>query len=517
MEKTIRVINSEGNTTGFVIDGHYEEYYTVLKNIEWEPQLMINESGEIVSKETELPTMSVKEVYQAEYEQVCRERFLQRDIASDFAEWRERYSDKVLYLRGARQTGKTTELMKFAYHNYEQIIYINLALDADSDAFTDCVVGNTSLRYGMKAYCKERGLATFSDNSNTIIIIDEIQEDPVVYNMIRALNHELGCHIAVTGSYLGRTLNAEFFKPAGNLHMLELLPLSFYEFCRAFGQEEVLMQIDIYGGDDRQKYETLTELYRVYRQIGGYPDIVSSYIVSKDMKECLIKLEDLLAVFTDESKRYFENDKCEVIFQNVYKMALMQIANEKKGTGAKDIDIITGWIKDSAKEHVSRNEVAGAISWLEYSGILDACDLYNNGNVNDLLPNRRMYFKDCGLANCIALRTSLSQQAIEGMLTETFAYTELYRLCKKRIVKTERPCFSTYNNYELDFMLITQEDEVYGLEVKTTNSSNPISLNVYLDKGFIDEGYMAGVTRGGIRERIKTIPIYTIGVRFPYK
>ena len=489
MGKTVRVVNSAGNTTGFVIDEHYVEYYTLLKNIEWEPKLEIDTEGEIVAKQGELPIVPIKEIYQAEYIKICKERFIQRDIESDLEEWKKRYSDKVLFLRGARQTGKTTELMKFAYNHYEQIIYINLALDADRETFHQYVVENTSLRYGMKGYCKARGLSPFCDDKETMIIIDEIQEDHVIYNMIRSLNHELKCHIAVTGSYLGRTLNSEYFKPAGNLHILELMPLSFYEFCKAFGQEKRLMQLDIYGKDEKESYETLTQLYQVYRQIGGYPDIVSSYIVSGDIRACMTKLENLLEVFTDESKRYFHND---------------------------NIDTITNWIKDSSKEHVSRNEVTSAISWLEYSGILDACDLYNNGNINDLLPNRRMYFKDCGLANCIASRTSLSQEAVEGMLTETFAYTELYRLCKKHIVKNERPCFSTYNNYELDFMLINQDDVVYGIEVKASNSTNPISLNVYLDKGFIDEGYMAGITRGGIREKIKTIPIYTVGVRFPY-
>lgn len=403
MGKTVRVVNSAGNTTGFVIDEHYVEYYTLLKNIEWEPKLEIDTEGEIVAKQGELPIVPIKEIYQAEYIKICKERFIQRDIESDLEEWKKRYSDKVLFLRGARQTGKTTELMKFAYNHYEQIIYINLALDADRETFHQYVVENTSLRYGMKGYCKARGLSPFCD--------------------------------------------------------------------------------------EKESYETLTQLYQVYRQIGGYPDIVSSYIVSGDIRACMTKLENLLEVFTDESKRYFHND---------------------------NIDTITNWIKDSSKEHVSRNEVTSAISWLEYSGILDACDLYNNGNINDLLPNRRMYFKDCGLANCIASRTSLSQEAVEGMLTETFAYTELYRLCKKHIVKNERPCFSTYNNYELDFMLINQDDVVYGIEVKASNSTNPISLNVYLDKGFIVEGYMAGITRGGIREKIKTIPIYTVGVRFPY-
>ena len=35
-----------------------------------------------------------------------------------------------------------------------------------------------------------------------ILIIDEIQESSMVYNSIRALQGELNCHVAVTGSYV---------------------------------------------------------------------------------------------------------------------------------------------------------------------------------------------------------------------------------------------------------------------------------------------------------------------------
>ena len=62
---------------------------------------------------------------------------------------------------------------------------------------------------------------SFVDDKETIIIIDEIQESAEVYNQIRTLAREFQSYVIVTGSYLGRLINPEFFLPAGDLdHMI---------------------------------------------------------------------------------------------------------------------------------------------------------------------------------------------------------------------------------------------------------------------------------------------------------
>ena len=109
-------------------------------------------------------------------------------------------------------------------------------------------------------------------------------------------------------------------------------------------------------------------------------------------------------------------------------MFLVQITEEKKGTGKTFLEFVTNFVKDNVKEPVSRNEVRAAASWLLYSGIIGYCDLYNNGDVTDVVSNRRAYFADPGIANYISDMITVPRDAIEGMLTETFAYTELNRL-----------------------------------------------------------------------------------------
>lgn len=127
---------------------------------------------------------------------MCKESPLLRDICVEFEEWRDKWSDYVLYLTGARQTGKTTELLKFAYKHYEQIIYVNLAVENQLHDFEELVLSN-SLRFGTVNYCRKERLEEFCNSKETILIIDEIQESSMVYNSIRALQGELNCHVAV--------------------------------------------------------------------------------------------------------------------------------------------------------------------------------------------------------------------------------------------------------------------------------------------------------------------------------
>lgn len=515
MKATHRVKNSSRETVGFIVDNDYVKYYDALQNIDLVDNLSLTTDREIKPENGELEDIDVRKINEKIYQERCQKSPLDRDVQRNLEQWKSQWSSYVLYLTGARQTGKTTELLKFAYKNYEQIIYVNLANEESLLDFETLVLSNT-LRFGMINYCRKARLEEFTDSPQTILIIDEIQESSKVYNSIRALQSELKCHVAVTGSYLGKTLNAKYFKPAGNMYEIEMLPLSFAEFCRAYHLEELLQSIDLYGGSEKEDYVALTELYAVYRQIGGYPAVVTEYMKTKDIERCYEVIRTIISRFTEESASYFQNDKCAIVFENVYKAAFITMAKEKKGTSARDVQDITDFIKEDTKEHVSRKEINDVLAWLKYSKIIGSCDLYNQGNVNDLLSERRFYFMDCGIASYIAALTPIRNEAVEGAIAENFVYSELYRLYKSNQLKGDKPCCSVYGNYELDFMLVDKDDKRYGIEVKATRSDKHESLDYFMNKKFVDEAYLAEITRGGVGRNVRTIPIYTVGCRFPY-
>lgn len=517
MKAIASVRNSKNRTVGYVIDHRFVTLDEVKKNKDMIENLTLDVTGELQAINGSLPVYTLCQVNQKKCEELVNANSLHREIQIQFEDWKRNRSDYVLYLSGARQIGKTTEIKKFIYKNYENVLYIDLSIDFLRESLEECLEGTFDMPFAFANFCKRNRMIEFEDTCNTVIVLDEIQESVLIYNRIRQMQSGLRCHVIVTGSYLGKTLNSRFFKPAGNVWNLEMLPLSFTEFCEAFDCRDLLLEIDIFGKDSEENYKKLYELYEVYIQIGGYPAVVNEYRKTGKIQNCLIVLQKLIQTFTEESSAYFLNDKCKLVFENVYKAAFTMIAYEKKGTSAKDIEKVTDFVKDATKENVSRNEVNQAIAWLKYSKIIGGCDLYNQGKVSDLLNERRFYFMDCGIANCIAKMTPADNKTVAGMLTENFAYTELYRLYQSDKVKGDKPCCSVYNNYELDFMLIDQKDKKYGVEVKTTDAEKPASLMVYLDQGMVDEGYLAGKTKGGVRKDMYSIPIYVVGCRFPYR
>lgn len=439
---------------------------------------------------------------------------LARDIQKDLMNWKKIRHQTVLQLEGPRQVGKTHEVQKFAYANYEHVIYVNLV--RDEYCFEDAL----SSPDFMEEYCKRAGLPEYTDDNSTVLIIDEIQEKSTVYNAIRDIRERLSCDVIVSGSYLARTVNSrDFFLPAG-IAYLRMFPLSFREFCRALGIEQILDHLNLYSGSDGESYEKLESAYRVYRHIGGYPQVVTTYLETRSEAECLTVLEDLIRTFTAESSRFFTNSTAMSVFHEVYRAVMVEILLEKKGTGKSMMEYLTEFVKTSVKEPVSRNEVRMAASWLLYSGVIGYCDLYNNGDVMDVVSDRRIYFADSGIAWCISQSVTAREDAIEGMLTETFAYTELNRLYQMpvgyRKVRGNKPCFSICGDYELDFAAVGDDHTRYGLEIKSGDNASR-SLVYFKEKGLIDKAFRAGTSRGGHGQIVDTIPIYTVGARFPYQ
>lgn len=196
------------------------------------------------------------------------------------------------------------------------------------------------------------------------------------------------------------------------------------------------------------------------------------------------------------------------------------MCHEKRGTGKGYLELIGKIAKDNTSLIVNKDEVANAVVWLTYAGILCKCDLAVNGDIRNISRSRRMYFSDCGLVAYLSKMTTLDESAIEGILTETFVFNELRLLfhhgIAERKVIGSNVCFSVYGQYKLDFMVADSNRVVYGIEVKT-KGGNPLSLKVFIDNHLIDKGIVAKPTPGGHGDRFDTIPIYAVGCRFPYR
>lgn len=487
MIATHRVKDSSNKTIGFIAESRFYTIHNIVENIDYFDNLRILKNNIIKSK-IKLPEIQYRELNKLIYTKLKRDNPFNRDVQQSLMDWKNDPNHKVLQVEGARQVGKTTEIKKFAYKNYEYIIYVNLANDEFN--FAEVVTKQGSDPLGMEIYCRKASLPSFKNDKRTILIIDEIQIDPKVYNSIRTLYNNLKCDILVTVGCLGKLLKKEYFHPMGTISYTTMFTLSFKEFCRAFKKEKKLLELDIY----KDKYDDeLGKLYEIYRKIGGYPDVITEFIKTKSIDNCNDVIQKLLTTFEIESRGLTEV------------IPLYDIFN----------CILTN--------NFSNKSISNGIQWLIYSGIIGEMSLYLETGIGHL---RRIYFLDCGLANYLAKQVNINESTREGMLTETFAFSELYRLHKERYSKSKvlgrTPGFGIYNNYELDFIILEKVKDSngdshgrkVGIEVKTTKG-DPKSLKVFLNKGLVERGILAKKSGGGHNDSFDTIPIYAIG-NFPY-
>lgn len=441
---------------------------------------------------------------------------LKRNIYQKLLAWKKENTGHVLELQGARQVGKTYILKKFGKENFSKMVYINMA-ETTGTNFLRCVsiamewepgkpMEKTPVRKALELYDE-----TFKDNKDTVVIIDEIQESAEIYNQIRTLARDFQAYVIVTGSYLGRTIEPDFFLPAGDMDHMVMESLTFDEFLDVFGERELYEKIDLYGKGRTEDYKKLMEYYEIYQKIGGYPAVVACYAEYRNLNKCMGLIGDLINVFADESKRYFKDIIDINMFQKLFNAIALLMMQEKQGVR----DLTAELSKIAYQEESGRTTkkmMNHAISWLQESHIIGYASKAVDCDYKQIKDNSRYYFLDMGIAYYFLSRTGAPYDVIKGLLAENFVYLVL----RRRIENTHEiaglvPWFASYEKIkgELDFYVRSLVDyKNYGIEVKSTDASAKTAGKLLKD-GKLDYLYLLkGETMGGIADgRIFTVPL----------
>ena len=441
---------------------------------------------------------------------------LRRNIYKKLLAWKKESTGRVLELQGARQVGKTYILKKFGKENFSKMVYINMAENTGKN-FLRCIsiamewepgkpMEETPVRKALELYDE-----TFKDNKDTVVIIDEIQESAEIYNQIRTLAREFQAYVIVTGSYLGRTVEPDFFLPAGDMDHMVMESMTFDEFLDVFDERERYEKIDLYGKGRAEDYKKLMEYYEIYQKIGGYPAVVACYAEYRDLNKCMGLIGDLINVFADESKRYFEDIIDINMFQKLFNAIALLMMQEKQGVR----DLTAELSKIAYQEESGRTTkkmINHAISWLQESHIIGYASKAVDCDYKQIKDNSRYYFLDMGIAYYFLSRTGAPYDVIKGLLAENFVYLVL----RRKIENTHEiaglvPWFASYEKIkgELDFYVRSLVDyKNYGIEVKSTDASAKTARKL-LEDGKLDYLYLLkGETMGGIADgRIFTVPL----------
>ena len=445
-------------------------------------------------------------------------KYLKRNVYDQLVNWKQRPDHSTLEVSGARQVGKTYIVNKFADEQYKRKIYINL-LDFTGELFLEKYEElrneiKNGLRCDNPVYELIRRVhPDFEDTADTIVIIDEIQESAAIYNRIREFTRELKSDFIITGSYLGRILNREFKYSAGDLDSLEIHTLDFREFLMALEKEDLYQELDLYGNSSEVIYKSLADLYKIYTKIGGYPAVILRYLESGSVEEANTELLKIIKLFTNESKRYFDDILDDEVYDNIFSSVARVLVKEKKGfdedSFSEELQSIV--VKDYSS-NLGKAAVNRAIDWLHSCGIIGFAGKVTNCNIMDFRAKARCYFLDVGLTTYFLQSIGCDLSDINGVVNENFVYLNLRsRINNERELAPEMPAFATFGAGELDFFAKSlNTGKVYGIEVKTGKNSSKTSRDVLNSKKVDVLVYAKGNTHGGVEGNIYTIPIYGI-------
>lgn len=413
-----------------------------------------------------------------------------RKIEKDLLEWKHRQGRKPLVLRGARQTGKTTVVRKFA-QSFDIFVELNLEKDPIRKIFSE-VTDIGKVIQSIEGVCNRRIIP-----GRTLLFIDEIQSSVSAVKLLRFFHEESpDLHVIAAGSLLEVRMKAEGWSfPVGRVEFLYLYPATFDEFLAARGEGvllESLREMRVGREAPPPVHERLTELLLDYMVVGGMPEAVAGFAAGGGIAAARSCQEALSSSFKEDFSKYARGAGVERL-KSVWERVPFE-------TGCR-----IKYSRLSGPESRSR-EVSEALDILHDAMLIERISPTTRTSP-PLVPKPKAapkaQYLDIGLVTHALgltrdqLRHRLVSSGFSGGLAEAFAGQEILAAGLRRRgplffwVREEKDAIS-----ELDF-LVQAGGRVLPVEVKSGSQGSLKSLHQFLRRGGGD--LSGGPTPLGIR------------------
>ena len=407
--------------------------------------------------------------------------FLERDIFPLLVKWAAD-SNKGLFLRGPRQAGKTRTLLELAKSDvFPGFLYINLR-DEEIKTWWDSVNGIPGWYEKFEIWLEKFktydvcGGRPFSGERKPLIILDEIQESPRMFNSIRDIVREGRVKLAATGSYLGIAEFENYFSknkrgyfyPSGDVEVLQMNTMTYREVVRACRQVNAGFSKD--------------DIFKYYFQYGGFPEVAATWLRDGNSEGCYSVLENIYSILVQETQRYIFEPVPASAWDKIFIGVARQI--EKKQ------DILRGYDEElTYKLRITGNNAAGRDNRISMMQWMVSCDILLQGDVMNSFNNpanivkHNYYFEDQGLMYLALMHSrehptlAVDRGGVSGMLAENFV-----ALCLR-----EATMLLSYvrKDEEIDFIVRRPADgKLVSVEVKFTEGDT-ISSKKALSSGYI--------------------------------
>lgn len=395
-----------------------------------------------------------------------------RAIINQLVKWKASPSRKPLILNGARQVGKTYILQEFGAKYYHSTAYLNLDHNSEAEAIFRQDFDIQRILRMLSAL-----LHVHIEPGNTLIIFDEIQENPLALNSLKYFCEQAPeYHVAVAGSLLGISLHSGVSFPVGKVDMVKMYPMTFVEFLTAIGQESLA---DAVLNSDWSLINAFsvrfTDCIRQYYFVGGMPAVIQEYITSGNLMAVRERQKQILFDYRRDFSKHAPAQQVPRI-NMVWDSIPAQLAKDNQ-------KFIYGALKKGGRA----TEFELAIQWLIDAGLVyriyRATSPFKPLKFYEDLSAFKLFMLDVGLMGAMADVDSKDILVADDMLREyKGAFTELYALTQMMPFDLPTYYYSANDSrIEIDF-LVQFSGRIIPIEVKAEENVKSKSLKTYVDK-----------------------------------
>lgn len=430
---------------------------------------------------------------------------LKRKIEQALINWKNTPNHSPLIIKGCRQCGKTFSVRDFAKKNYKYEVYLNFFKNPSYISIFDGSLEIDNLIMMMSALL---GPSAVFKQGETVIILDEIQDCPEARTALKFFREDGRFDVIGTGSLLGVKGYGKQPKsiPVGSETVIEMHPLDFEEFLWANGiTPQIIDKLKEYFNEEKPVPEALHEKMRQlilqYTVVGGMPEVVDTFVKTKQMNSVLALQRDIVRSYEDDMVKYAD-DKDKSLIKECFQSIPKQLSKENKKFQYSIV-----------KKGGTASKFQGSIQWIEDAGIIARCynldlpELPLDGNaIDDVF---KVYMQDSGLLISM-LEDGTQFDILQGNL---YGYKGAIfeNLMADIFTKMGRKLYYYHKDsgLEIDFV-IRYKGGATLIEVKATTGNTKSTKTILSnpEKYHVAGAIKLGDYNVGRNEKMLTIPIY---------
>lgn len=431
---------------------------------------------------------------------------LRRKIYDKLLAWKNNKGKKdAILLRGVRQCGKTYIVREFGKREYKNFIDINFIERPDMQAVFS---GNLDVDNMVQQIKLSMPGCQFIPGE-TLLFLDEIQDVPNARTSLKFWTQDGRFDCIASGSLLGMDYKNEVSIPVGYERQLIMRTLDFEEFIWALGAEVNLKEMLAPYVDGAKRvpeamHNSLNKYLQEYMVVGGLPEVVDTYIATKDFYQVHLLQEKILRDYQDDIAKYALNqDKIKA------KQCFLSIPRQLSKENHK-------FQYSVVEKKATARKFTSSLDWLHNAGLIDFAYNVNSpwfplkAHVKE--DQFRVYLCDIGLLVAMygyQLKIALLSDALEGPAKGGIYESLVADILAKR---GEELYYYKKEDSTLEIEFILERDcKLVPVEVKARKGSTR-SLNELLKMDNIERGYKLTAQNTGVVEKKITLPLYMAAI-----